>query len=39
MRRDTIFGLASMTKPVVAAAAMILVEESKARRAGRPVVP
>ena len=39
MRRDTIFGLASMTKPVVAAPAMILVEESKARRAGRPVVP
>ena len=31
MRRDTIFGLASMTKPVVAAAAMILVEEDKIR--------
>ena len=29
MRRDTIFGLASMTKPVTAVAAMILVEEGK----------
>ena len=31
MRRDTIFGLASMTKPVTAVAAMILVEEGKIR--------
>jgi CubicO group peptidase (beta-lactamase class C family) len=31
MRRDTIFRIASMTKPVTAAAAMILVEESKLR--------
>jgi CubicO group peptidase (beta-lactamase class C family) len=29
MRRDTIFRIASMTKPVTAAAAMILVEEGK----------
>lgn len=29
MRRDTIFRITSMTKPVTAAAAMILVEESK----------
>jgi CubicO group peptidase (beta-lactamase class C family) len=31
MRRDTIFRIASMTKPITAAAAMILVEESKLR--------
>ncbi len=31
MRRDTIFRIASMTKPVAAAAAMILVEEAKLR--------
>jgi CubicO group peptidase (beta-lactamase class C family) len=31
MRRDTIFRVASMTKPVTAAAAMILVEECKLR--------
>ena len=31
MRRDTIFRLASMTKPVTAAGAMILVEECKLR--------
>lgn len=31
MRRDTIFRLASMTKPVTAVAAMILVEETKLR--------
>ncbi len=31
MRRDTIFRIASMTKPIVAAAAMILVEEAKFR--------
>lgn len=31
MRRDAIFRIASMTKPVVAAAAMILVEECKLR--------
>jgi CubicO group peptidase (beta-lactamase class C family) len=31
MRRDTIFRVASMTKPVTAAAAMILVEEAKLR--------
>ena len=31
MQRDTIFGLASMTKPVTAVAAMILVEEGKIR--------
>ena len=31
MQRDTIFRIASMTKPVVAAAAMILVEECKLR--------
>jgi CubicO group peptidase (beta-lactamase class C family) len=29
MRRDTIFRIASMTKPIIAAAAMILVEECK----------
>ncbi|HWZ87586.1 MAG TPA: serine hydrolase domain-containing protein, partial [Polyangiaceae bacterium] len=29
IRRDTIFRIASMTKPITAAAAMILVEESK----------
>jgi len=29
MRRDTIFRIASMTKPITAAAAMILVEEAK----------
>src|SRR6202047_3952499 len=31
IRRDTIFRIASMTKPVTAAAAMILVEECKLR--------
>ena len=31
MRRDTIFRVASITKPVTAAAAMILVEEAKLR--------
>ncbi len=31
MRRDTIFRIASMSKPVAAAAAMILVEECKLR--------
>jgi CubicO group peptidase (beta-lactamase class C family) len=31
MRRDTIFRIASVTKPVTAAAAMILVEEGKLR--------
>jgi CubicO group peptidase (beta-lactamase class C family) len=31
MRRDTIFRIASMTKPVTAVAAMILVEEAKLR--------
>jgi len=31
MRRDTIFRISSMTKPITAAAAMILVEECKVR--------
>jgi CubicO group peptidase (beta-lactamase class C family) len=31
MRRDTIFRITSMTKPIVAAAAMILVEECRVR--------
>ena len=31
MRRDTIFRITSMTKPITAVAAMILVEESKLR--------
>jgi CubicO group peptidase (beta-lactamase class C family) len=31
MRRDTIFRIASMTKPITAAATMILVEECKLR--------
>jgi len=31
MRRDTIFRIASLTKPVVAAAALILIEECKLR--------
>ena len=31
MRRDTIFRIASVTKPIVAAAAMILVEEGRLR--------
>ena len=31
MRRDTIFRIASVTKPIVAAAAMILVEECTLR--------
>ena len=31
MRRDTIFRITSMTKPIAAAAAMILVEEGKLR--------
>ena len=36
MRRDTIFRIASVTKPIVAAAAMILVEEC-ALHLGEPV--
>ena len=36
IRRDTIFRIASMTKPIVAAAAMILVEECRLRL-GEPV--
>src|SRR5580700_4509033 len=31
MRRDTIFRIASMTKPVTAAAAMMLIEDGKVR--------
>src|SRR5437868_7442805 len=31
MRRDTIFRIASMTKPITAAAALILVEECRLR--------
>jgi CubicO group peptidase (beta-lactamase class C family) len=31
MRRDTIFRISSMTKPITAAATMILVEECKVR--------
>ena len=31
MRRDTIFRIASMSKPIIAAAAMILVEEARLR--------
>ncbi len=31
MRRDTIFRIASLTKPVTAAAAMLLIEEAKLR--------
>jgi CubicO group peptidase (beta-lactamase class C family) len=31
MRRDTIFRISSMTKPVVAAATIILIEECKVR--------
>jgi CubicO group peptidase (beta-lactamase class C family) len=31
MRRDTIFRIASMTKPITAAATMILVEECRLR--------
>ena len=31
MRRDTIFRIASMTKPIAAAVAMLLVEECKLR--------
>jgi CubicO group peptidase (beta-lactamase class C family) len=38
MRRDTIFRIASLTKPIVAAAAMILVEEC-ALRLDEPVDP
>src|SRR6202022_2322428 len=34
MRRDTIFRIASLTKPIVAAAAMILVEECRLRLDG-----
>lgn len=33
MRRDTIFRIASITKPITAAANMILVDEGKLRRA------
>jgi CubicO group peptidase (beta-lactamase class C family) len=36
MRRDTIFRISSMTKPIIAAATMILVEECKLRL-GEPV--
>src|SRR5438034_145183 len=36
MRRDTIFRIASLTKPITAAAAMILIEECKLRL-GDPV--
>ena len=36
MRRDSIFRIASMTKPITAAAAMILVEE-RALRLDEPV--
>jgi len=32
MRRDTIFRIASITKPITAAAAMILVDDGKLRR-------
>jgi CubicO group peptidase (beta-lactamase class C family) len=48
MRRDTLFRIASMTKPIAAAATMILVEECKLRldepvdrlaRTGRPQSP
>ena len=35
MTRDTIFRIASVTKPITAAAAMVLVDEGTAR-AGRP---
>jgi Beta-lactamase len=35
MRRDTIFRIASMTKPVTATAVMMLVEEGKLRLDGR----
>jgi CubicO group peptidase (beta-lactamase class C family) len=38
MRRDTIFRIASVTKPIVAAAAMILVEEC-VLRLDEPVDP
>ena len=31
MRRDTIFRMASMTKPVTAAAAMVLLDECRLR--------
>ena len=31
MRRDSIFRIASMTKPIIAAAAMALVEEARIR--------
>jgi CubicO group peptidase (beta-lactamase class C family) len=37
MRRDTIFRIASMTKPVTGAAAMILVEDGKLRLDDHPV--
>ena len=37
MRRDTIFRITSMTKPITAVAAMILVEECKLRLDEPPV--
>ena len=37
MRRDTIFRIASMTKPITATAAMILVEECKLRLTSRSI--
>jgi CubicO group peptidase (beta-lactamase class C family) len=41
MRRDTIFRIASMTKPVTATAVMMLVEgrQAQTRRTGRPAAP
>ncbi len=41
MQRDTIFRIASMTKPVTVAAAMSLIEEGRLalRRSGRPWLP
>jgi CubicO group peptidase (beta-lactamase class C family) len=36
MRHDTIFRIASMTEPIAAAAAMVLVEECKLRLDERP---
>ena len=38
MRRDTIFRISSMTKPITAAATMILVEECKLRLDERKVL-
>ena len=41
MERDTIFRIASMTKPITSVAALMLVEErqDRARRSHRPVRP